>query len=197
MKKPATSYAILKESNKLLEDDLKAGMLGNHNLKQIQKLKDLGLSVKPVLMKNNQISYVIQSPLERYYAKDDIDLSLYAAGQRYQVDYEMSHRDPFSSKVVMDGSSITSAGGKSHEKYISSRQLNSAQNIKDLKKLLKVLSPQKCDYEKLVSYVLESELSLNKINQLTKSHRITLKKNIIKALRIIHEFYLGKKFNYI
>ena len=72
MKKPATSYAILKESNKLLEDDLNAGMLGNHNLKQIQKLKDLGLSVKPVLMKNNQISYVIQSPLERYYAIESL-----------------------------------------------------------------------------------------------------------------------------
>ena len=52
-----------------------------------------------------------------------------------------------------------------------------------------MLSTKKCNYEKLITYVLESELSLNKINQLTKSHRITIKKNIIKALEIIKKFY--------
>tara|TARA_Y100000592_G_scaffold49713_1_gene78739 strand:- start:13887 stop:14507 length:621 start_codon:yes stop_codon:yes gene_type:complete len=188
-KKPATSYEILKESNKILEGKLNAALLANHNLKQIEQLKKLGLSVKPVLMKNNQISYVIQSPLQRYYAKDDIDLGLYAAGQRYQLDYELMHRDPFSSKVIMDGSSINEKGGKRHEKSLSTKQLRASSNILQIKKMLRMLSTQKCNYEKLISYVLESEFSLNKINQLTKSHRLTLKKNIIKALEIIQKYY--------
>lgn len=189
IKKPATSYEILKESNKILEGRLNAALLANHNLKQIEQLKKLGLSVKPVLMKNNQISYIIQSPLQRYYAKDDIDLGLYAAGQRYQLDYELMHRDPFSSKVIMDGSSISEKGGKRHEKSLSTKQLRASSNIMQIKKMLKMLSTQKCNYEKLISYVLESEFSLNKINQLTKSHRLTLKKNIIKALKIIEKYY--------
>jgi len=188
-KKPATSYEILKESNKIIQGKLNSALLANHNLKQIEQLKKLGLSVKPVLMKNNQISYIIQSPLQRYYAKDDIDLGLYAAGQRYQLDYELMHQDPFSSKVIMDGSSITSAGGKRHEKSLSSKQIKASSNIAQIKKALKILSTGKCNYEKLISYVLESEFSLNKINQLTKSHRLTIKKNIIRALKIIEKYY--------
>lgn len=193
-KTPATTYEILKETNAQLSYRLKVNKSINANLQLIKKLRDEGKSVEPFRMKNNQIGYIIQSPLNRYFAKEDIDMDMFAAGLEYQKDYTACHQDPLSSKVIIDGTSITQKSTKRREKFVSNRHINASTRIKEIKRLLSILSPKDYNYETLISLILEQELSLRKIEQLTASHRKTIKKNVRNALGIIRDFYYKEKF---
>ena len=65
----------------------------NINFETIRAIERSGKTARALLMKNNQVAMMIESPLWSMYIKDLIDENEFAAGYRYSLDYFTSIRD--------------------------------------------------------------------------------------------------------
>lgn len=159
----------------------------NHQL--IDKSRSKGKIVKPLKMKNNLVSYAIQSPLEKMFEKNYISHSLFAAGQRYSHDYLLSSKDNMS-KQQYDGTGISTISNKTVNKEPFQAQIDA---YKRLEKIKKALDYRNKKFRKLIEYFLEKEICVSLIEKRLNMGRRTVGRNIGESLEIIKECYEKNK----
>lgn len=197
--KSITIFEISQEIKCFLSED-KAKKIGSHvNLEAIKHLRKKGKKVRAVLMKNNLVTYIIQSPLWVYFEKGDITADLFAAGIKYSEDYLEGIRYSMA-QPIYEGEFIGT--GLSTGKELPQSQIEAAWRIFVINKNLnkKEVGANKSEretlkeiddnqYQFLLELFLIEEIGIEDLRIKIGIRRNSVKKKIIEALRIVSEVY--------
>ena len=174
----------------------KAKKFATHiNFDAIRQLKQQGKILRPALMKNNLIAYVIQSPLWNYYEKGDIDSTLFAVGLKYTNDHFESLRDNMA-KQSYDGLPM-SISSKSGNKEPSQKQIDAFKRVclvkRELNRISQYPTPKKRvlnrRYAQILELFLEKEIKIAEMKVIMNLGHQSLKQRIIEALLIAKRVY--------
>lgn len=130
-----TNLDIKKEVQFFVSEN-KARAATNINFDLIKQLKRQGKVLRPALMKNNLISYIIQSPIWFLYEKGDINQDQFAAGLKYTEDCTLANLDNMS-KPSYDGL-MTGPSSKAPNKEPKQGQIEAYKRIYEVKKGLRL-----------------------------------------------------------
>ena len=185
MKKSNIVNLNIKDEIQFFINDKKAKQATNINFHTIKHLKQQGKILRPALMKNNLIGYVIQSPVWFLYEKGDINNDQFAAGLKYNQDCTLANLDNMS-KQTYDGLPM-SPSSKPSNKEPKQRQLDAAKRVYEVKKYFKIRG-QHINI-RILDLFFEQEKTITYIKAALRVGHKRIKEVIIEALDLMVNNY--------
>lgn len=179
----------IKKEIQFFVSDKKAQTALNINFNTIKHLKQQGKILRPALMRNNLIGYVIQSPLWFLYEKGDINNDQFAVGLRYSRDCTLANLDNMS-KQSYDGLPMDPSSKPSNKEPRQS-QLDAARRLEEIKKYFR-LRRQHVNI-RILDLFFEQEKTITYIKSYLKIGHKRIKEVILEALDLMVNNY-NKKY---
>lgn len=200
LEKILASHEILQEIIRPVDDKTAKKHAFNIKLQAIEHLRSEGKIVRAVLLKNNLIAFIIQSPLYAYFEKGKVGQDEFAAALKYSRDYFISVQDNMA-KQSYDGTGISERGFRSPNKEPSQNQIEAHRRIEEIKRELNrcsqyPLPKNKIHNKRYVSIIeafLERELNITEVMKIVRLSHAHLMQRIVEALEIIARVYKLKQ----
>lgn len=181
MKKSKVVNLDIKNEIQFFISDSKAKKATNINFQAIKQLKSQGKLLRPALMRNNLVGYVIQSPVWFLYEKGDINNDQFAAGLRYSQDCTLANLDNMS-KQSYDGLPM-SLSSKPCNKEPRQKQLDAAKRVSEVKRKMKI--KRKFVDIRVIDLFFEQEKTITYIKSALRIGHKKIKDIIIEALDLM------------
>lgn len=195
-RKVLVGFEIQEEIERVVTDEFARKYSPNIRFDLIVGLRKMGKKVVAVMLKNNQIACIIQSPLFQYFEDKKIDDGLFAAGLQYSRDYFISAQDNMA-KQSHDGTGINYKNFKKSNKEPTQHMIEAHCRLEFVKRELGRCSyvPQERyknkRYVQIVELFLEQEKSMEKVMEMMKIRKdnAMLSQRIFEALKIMQRTY--------
>ena len=195
-KKLLSTLEIQEEIEKIVSDDFAKKHATNLRFELVIKLRKMGKLARFVLMKNNLIGCVIQSPLLHFFEKGCITQEMFAAGLQYSRDYFISAQDNMA-RQSYDGTGLNAKNFRKPNKEPSAKQIEAHRRIELIKRELNRKSQYPIPKQKIINrryvqvveFFLEQEKPISFLEERLQIGFPKAKARIIEVLEILAETY--------